>query len=164
MSIINRRDRWSNPPPGPLLKQEGVYVSRRVQGIQHLAMWKNEPGGNLWLRRLVGTLFQSFVTSALPGQPAAEMLPHTAQLWVDVLLDMNLTEADAERVQMAGRKLLRELEEWPQVKALIAAMPRRITARPSPESGGGVVSAETVPTDADRAASRAHLRKIREML
>ena len=139
-------------------------VPRRVLGIQMLARWKNEPDSDeinqvptLWLRRLVGTLFQSFVTAALPGQPAAEMLPHTAQLWVDVLLDMRLSEDDAERVQIAGRKLLRELEEWPQVKALISALPARRDAKScvSTTTGG--------PTEADRQAGREALAKLKEM-
>ena len=59
------------------------YVPRGVLGIQLLAKWKNlpEPAETLWLRRLVGSLFQSMRTmSSLKGQPAAEMLPHTAQL------------------------------------------------------------------------------------
>ena len=133
-------------------------VPRRVLGIQMLARWKNDPDQpHAWLCRLVGTLFQSFVTSALPGQPAAEMLPHTAQLWVDILADMNLNEDDSERVQIAGRKLLRELEEWPQVKALIDALPARRDAKScvSTTTGG--------PTEADRQAGREALAKLKEM-
>ena len=134
------------------------YVPRGVLGIQLLARWKNEPepAETLWLRRLVGALFQSFRTLHLPGQPAAEMLPHTAQLWVDVLLDMNLTEADTERIQAAGRRLLRDLEDWPQPRTLIAVLPRR---SPPPSD----LCAASEPAEADRAAGKEALAKLREM-
>lgn len=134
------------------------YVPRRVLGIQHLARWKNDPdNSHPWLCRLIGTLFQSFVTSALPGQPAAEMLPFTAQLWVDVLIDMRLTEEqDRDRIEAAGRTLLRTLEEWPQVAALIAALPRRVAP-------AGDVTAHREPSEADRQAGREALAKLKEM-
>ncbi len=57
------------------------------------------------------------------------MLPLTAQLWVDVLVDMNIEEElDRLRVETGIRKLNRILKEWPQVASLLAEMPRREAA------------------------------------
>lgn len=122
----------------------GGYVPRRIVGIQHLAQWKNDPAhAAAWLCKLVGSAFQTFVIMALPGQPAAEMLPLTAQLWVDVLGDMNVNEdQDLTRIETAIRQLTRKLKEWPQIADLIAAMPNREqTATASDHRATTVVSA-----------------------
>lgn len=102
-------------------------VSRRAVAIQELARWKNDPEQvNGWLCKLIGGALQSFVMLGLKGQPAAEILPMTAALWVEVLADMNLTEdPDKERVATSIRLLTRKLKEWPQVADLIEVMPRR---------------------------------------
>ena len=110
-------------------------IPRRVLGIQHLAQWKNDPGQvNAWLCKAVGSAFQSFIIVALPGQPAAEMLPLTAQLWVDELADMGMNqEQDAARLDAGLRKLRRTMQKWPQIADLIEAMPHRETVTPANE-------------------------------
>lgn len=144
-------------------------LPRRVQGIQNLAQWKNslsplshDGEGTLpdtaWLRRAIGSLFQSFVTMALPGQPAAEMLPHTAQLWVDILADMNLTEEqDRDRIATAGRVLLRKVTEWPQVAVFIAELPPRV-------SSSSDLPATPVASKEERQAAKKRFRDIGENL
>ena len=109
------------------LVQQGGYVPRRLVGIQYLAKWKNDPeNANAWLCKLIGSAFQTFVVMALHGQPAAEMLPITAQLWVNALIDMNLNEEqDRQRLETGIRQLTRKTKYWPQVASLIELMPNR---------------------------------------
>jgi len=115
--------------------RQADFVPRRVLGIQHLAQWKNDPEqANGWLCRIIGSAFQSFIITALPGQPAAEMLPLTAQLWVDDLADMGMNEEqDRDRLEAGLRKLRRTLQKWPQIADLIEAMPHRETVSRSNE-------------------------------
>ena len=111
------------------LVQPGGYIPRRAIGIQHLAQWKNNPeNAHAWLCKLIGGAFQTYVVMALHGQPAAEMLPMAAQLWVDALADMNLIEElDRSRLETGIRQLTRKTKYWPQVASLIELMPNRET-------------------------------------
>ncbi len=124
------------------LVQQGGVVPRRIVGIQHLAKWKNDPeNSNAWLCKLIGSAFQTFVVMALHGQPAAEMLPMTAQLWVDALVDMNLNEEqDRKRLETGLRQLTRKTKYWPQVASLIELMPNR----ESTPAAANTVQARTV--------------------
>ena len=138
----------------------GGHVPRRVQGIQYLAKWKNDPEQlHSWLCKIIGGAFQSFLISALPGQPAAEMLPHTAQLWVEELLDMNVTEEqDSARIETGLRKLRRTMRQWPQVADLIDAMPRRDTSTPA-----GTVTVQRQRTAAEEATAAEAMAEMRKM-
>ena len=151
------------PRNGYIYPMRTVSGSRQVLGVQLLAHWKNDPDHfphHVWLCRLIGTMFQSFIAANLQHPPAAEMLPNTAQLWVEVLIDMRLTEEqDRERIEAASRILLRTMDEWPKVKALIAALPTR--------SAGAKnllpLQSDSGPTEADRQAGREALAKLKEM-
>ena len=107
------------------------YIPRRAPAIQHLAAWKHgQEGDDAWLCRLLAFSFQRLVAMALPGQPAAEMLPVTAEMWRDVLLDMRVSEDDdRERIEAGFRYLYRKIREWPQPADLIEQMPKRETRR-----------------------------------
>lgn len=141
------------------LVQPGGYVPRRMIGIQHLAKWKNDPEHvNAWLCKLIGSAFQSYVVMALHGQPAAEMLPMAAQLWVETLADMNLNEEqDKTRLETGIRKLTRQLKYWPQVASLIELMPNRETA----PAAANVVQTRTV--EDETAADAARVAAMKEM-
>lgn len=110
------------------------YIPRSVQGIQILAKWKQgQTGENAWLARIIATGFQRLRAMHLPGQPAAEMLPVTAQMWVDVLLDMRVTEElDLTRIETGFRYLFRSIREWPQPADLLKEMPKRVEGRRDP--------------------------------
>ncbi|MBT0666363.1 hypothetical protein KI809_18805 [Geobacter pelophilus] len=135
-------------------------VPRRVQGIQILAVWKHQQQGeNAWLYQVVATGFQRLMAMALPGHPAAEMLPITAEMWVEVLLDMRVNEKqDRERIETGFRYLYRKIKEWPQPADLIQEMPKRINA-----STPGDIQAKRQPTEADEAVAKEELAKMQEM-
>ncbi len=105
-----------------------MHVPRRVQAIQGLAQWKqaghDQP--DWWLRMEIGGAFQQLVVLALPGAPAVEMLPATAELWLMMLGDMELDEEiDRPRIRQAFKLLYTHLKQWPQLEALIANLPPR---------------------------------------
>lgn len=108
------------------------HLPRRVQGIQLLAQWKtSDPDApDLWLRMEIAGAFQQMVALSLPGHPAAEMLPITAEMWIQTI-GYNLDAGnDRERVKAGFRQLYRTLKQWPQPADLLAAMPGRAAAGP----------------------------------
>lgn len=143
------------------LVQPGGYVPRRMVGIQHLAQWKNNPeNSHAWLCKLIGSAFQTYVVMALHGQPAAEMLPMTAQLWVETLADMNLNEEqDKSRLETGIRKLTRQLKYWPQVASLIELLPNRET---TPAAARTVKTRTVEDETASDAARVAAMKEMRE--
>jgi hypothetical protein len=110
------------------------YVPRSVLGIQILAAWKREQSGeNAWLATVIATGFQRLRAMHLSGQPAAEMLPVTAQMWVETLIDMKVNEdQDKERIETGFRYLYRTMREWPQIADLLKEMPKRVEVRRDP--------------------------------
>lgn len=139
--------------------QPGGYIPRRAVAIQNLAKWKNDPRHEQrWLCKLIGGAFQTFTVMALPGQPAAEILPLTAQLWVDILVDMALAEKqDRARVEKGLRRLTCKVKEWPQPAALIELLPRR-------EPPANVVAAERGRTDDEHQAGLSALAEMKRTL
>jgi hypothetical protein len=136
------RDPWQIARTGGALATNGQpHLPRRVQGIQLLAQWKQaQEGDNAWLCRVVATGFQKLVAMALPGQPAAEMLPITGEMWVDVLLDMKMNEEqDRERIETGFRYLYRTVDEWPAIKLLLKEMPKRRAAGTGDQGSGKAV-------------------------
>ena len=138
------------------------HVPRRAQGIQLLAQWKHaQAGGNAWLCMLIATGFQRLVAMALPGQPAAEMLPITAEMWCEVLLDMRVSEEqDRERIETGFRYLYRKIREWPQPADLIQEMPKRVEARRSQRD----VPTHRERTEAEQAAATEALQQMKANL
>lgn len=115
------------------------HIPRRVQAIKHLAAWKQQGDDqpDWWLRQLIGGGFQQLVALALPGAPAVEMLPTTAEMWLLIMADMELVEEiDQPRIAKAFKLLFVTLKEWPQLADLIAKLPPRPqqTAAPAPRT------------------------------
>lgn len=105
-----------------------MHVPRRVQAIRALAEWKqaghDQP--DWWLRLEIGGAFQQLVVLSLPGAPAVEMLPATAEMWMLLMADMDLAEEiDRPRIAKGFRLLYTHLRQWPQLVDLIANLPPR---------------------------------------
>lgn len=105
-----------------------THVPRRVQAVKALAGWKqvgnDQP--DFWLRQEIGKAFQQLVVLALPGTPAVEMLPATAEMWMLIMEDMELDEeTDRPRIVKAFNQLYTHLKQWPQLADLIAQLPPR---------------------------------------
>lgn len=104
------------------------YLPRSIEALQGLSRWKLEApldAPDLWLRLEIGSAFQQLVTLRLGQTPAVEMLPLTAEMWVNVVGE-GMTEAlDRERVKAGFKQLYRNLKWWPQQMDLLKAMPNR---------------------------------------
>lgn len=105
-----------------------MHVPRRVQAIRALAEWKqaghDQP--DWWLRLEIGGAFQQLVVLSLPGAPAVEMLPATAEMWMLIMADMDLDEVtDRPRIAKGFKLLYTHLRQWPQLADLIANLPPR---------------------------------------
>lgn len=118
-------DRFNAPvQPG----QDTRHVPRRVQAIQHLSVWRRQGADqeDYWLRQLIGEGFQQMISLALPKAPAVEVLPATAEMWLNMMSDMDLCqELDHQRIAKAFRLMHTKLREWPQIIDLIDHLPAR---------------------------------------
>lgn len=106
-----------------------MHVPRRVQAIKILAQWKqaNHDQPDWWLRLEIGGAFQQLAALSLPGTPAVEVLPATAELWLNLLIDRGITieQVDRPRVRKGFSELYTTLRQWPQVADLLEKMPPR---------------------------------------
>lgn len=112
-----------------------MHVPRRVQAIRALAEWKQagDDQPDFWLRQEIGKAFQQLVVLALPGAPAVEMLPATAEMWLLLMADMNLDEEiDRPRIAKGFMLMYTHLKFWPQLEALIANLPPRAEKAQAP--------------------------------
>lgn len=114
-----------------------AQLPRRVQAIQALAQWRQVGDGqpDSWLRLEIGEAFQKMVCLALPGAPAVEMLPATAEMWLLLMADMDLTEEiDRPRIRKSFGLLYLHLKQWPQLADLVDNLPPRPQkAAPAPQ-------------------------------
>lgn len=103
------------------------HIPRRAQGIQTLGQWKSQDPAapDLWLRQEIGMAFQQMICLALDGAPAAEMLPLTAEMWVQTIGYGMHKDLDRERVRDGFRQLYRKLKKWPQPVELTDVLPPR---------------------------------------
>lgn len=132
---VQRFEQRFKSPPAPLSEGgRGLHVPRRVQAIQALAQWKQADHTPLqWLRLEIGEAFQKLICLALPGAPAVEMLPATAEMWVLLMADMDLTEEiDQPRIHKGFGLLYLHLKQWPQLADLIDNLPPRPQKAPPP--------------------------------
>jgi hypothetical protein len=111
------------------VRSDGLtYIPRRAQGIMALAMWKSDPDAKpdeKWLRQEIGMAFQQMVCLALDGAPAAEMLPLTAEMWVQVVGFGLTEELDRVRIRAGFNQLYRKLKKWPMPTELTDILPAR---------------------------------------
>lgn len=127
-----------NPPQTtvlgfPVRTTGASYLPRSVQALQGLTEWKkqNSDSPDHWLRQEIAVAFQWMVGLRLGSTPAVEMLPITAEMWVQVVGEGMTEELDRERIKAGFKLLLRSLKWWPQPADLLKVLPRRPTPSPA---------------------------------
>jgi hypothetical protein len=115
--------------------QGAAFVPRSIQAVQGLAQWKAEgmDDANFWLRQEIGMAMQQMVCLRLANTPAVEMLPYTAEMWLQTVGDGMIKEIDRPRIRKAFQYLYRTLKWWPQPAELLAALPTRPVRMKLPE-------------------------------
>lgn len=143
----------------PVRMQGAAYVPRSIQALQTLSIWrnKNADAPDYWLREDICKAFKYLVGLKLGNTPAVEMLPITAEMWVEIVGEGMTEEQDRERVRTAFNRLRRELKWWPQPADLLKALPRRVTV-----PAGVPVQAQQ--SDDDHAAASARFQEILDSL
>lgn len=109
---------------------------RSIQALQIISEWKYQVPAepDLWLRMEIAIGFSQFLCMRLGNTPAVEMLPFTAESWLNTVGD-GMTEAiDRERIKQGFKQLYRTLKWWPQPSELLNILPRRIAPPPSPKA------------------------------
>lgn len=109
-----------------------------------------------WLRREIAAGLQALVALGLEGQPAAEVLPLTADIWLRAVqrgnIGCNIEAIDAPRIREGFAELFPGLTRWPAPKLLLEHVP----SRPKREAIAAPVE--------DGADGLARLREIQERL
>ena len=82
-----------------------------------------------WLRREIAAGLQALVSISLDNQPAAEILPMTADVWLIAVqrggVGISIEEVDAPRIREGFSRLFPLVKEWPKPKQLIEQIPGR---------------------------------------
>ena len=78
-----------------------------------------------WFRNEVITGIQKLACLGLERQPAAEVLPATVTVWLEVLGSHWDQETDTPRIRAAFSTLVRTATAWPTPQKLIDALPAR---------------------------------------
>ncbi len=136
------------------------YLPRSIQALQSLTTWRNEQADapDNWLRQDICKAFQYLVGLKLGNTPAVEMLPITAEMWVEIIGEGMTEELDRERIRAGFKQLRRELKWWPQPADLLKVLPRRNVAP-------GTKSAQAPPqSDEDHAVASARFQDILDSL
>ena len=136
------------------------HVPRSIQALQIVSEWQYAQIGppDLWLRMEIAIAFKQFLCMRLGNTPAVEMLPFTAESWVETIGEGMTEVADRERIKQGFKQLYRTLKWWPQPAELLNALPRRIV----PPSSQKAKAAEDA--DIDTSAGGDKLQDILEML
>lgn len=136
------------------------HVPRSIQALQIISEWKYQVPAepDLWLRMEIAIGFSQFLCMRLGNTPAVEMLPFTAESWLNTIGE-GMTEAlDRERIKHGFKQLYRTLKWWPQPSELLNILPRRIAPPPSAKAK----AAEEA--DIDTSASAEALQDILNLL
>ncbi len=142
-------------PPG-----NASYVPRSIQALQIVSKWQYAQigGDNLWLRMEICIGFKQFLCMRLGNTPAVEMLPFTAESWVETIGEGMTEQLDRERIKSGFKQLYRTIKWWPQPAELLNALPRRTPPPSSPK-----VKAAEEP-DIDTSADGERLQEILDLL
>jgi len=135
------------------------YLPRSIQALQSLTTWRNEQADapDNWLRQDICKAFQYLVGLKLGNTPAVELLPITAEMWVEIIGEGMTEELDRERIRAGFKQLQRELKWWPQPADLLKVLPRRV----APPTGH---PAQARQSDEDHAAASARFQDILDSL
>jgi hypothetical protein len=90
----------------PVRMHGAAYIPRSIQALQALSVWRNENAAapDAWLREDICKAFKYWVGLKLGNTPAVEMLPITAEMWVEIVGEGMNEEQDRERVRVAFRQ------------------------------------------------------------
>ena len=103
---------------------------KRAQAIASLTAW----GQSDWLRTLIADGLAALVAMSLDGSPGADVICRTADVWHHVMAGSCSVETlDSQRVKAAFSGLLKNVDSWPEPKAIWAHMPRRPQQERLPE-------------------------------
>lgn len=103
---------------------------KRAQAIASLTAW----GQSDWLRGLIADGLAALVAMSLDGAPGADVICRTADVWHHVMAgSCNVETIDSQRVKAAFSGLLKNVDSWPEPKAIWAHMPRRPQQERLPE-------------------------------
>jgi hypothetical protein len=109
------------------------YVPRSIQALQIISEWKYQVPAepDLWLRMEIAIAFSQFLCMRLGNTPAVEMLPFTAESWLNTVGEGMTEQLDRERIKAGFKQLYRTLKWWLQPAELLNVLPRRIAPPPS---------------------------------
>lgn len=81
-----------------------------------------------WFLNELVTGLQKLISLSLNGSPAMETIQLTAVSWAETLWAAPIgwhSELDAERIQQAFLRIMRDIERWPAPKHLLNYLPQR---------------------------------------
>lgn len=82
-----------------------------------------------WLRAVVADGLSALIALGLDGQPAAEIMPLTADIWLRAIqrasVGLDIAEIDAPRIREGFDRLWPSLKRWPVPAQLIEQIPGR---------------------------------------
>lgn len=112
------------------------FVPRSIQALQIISEWKYQVPAepDLWLRMEIAIAFSQFLCMRLGNTPAVEMLPFTAESWLNTIGEGMTEQLDRERIKQGFKQLYRTLKWWPQPSELLGILQRRIMPPPSPKA------------------------------
>jgi len=129
------------------------YVPRSIQALQALSEWRDQD--RTWLREDICKAFKYLVGLKLGNTPAVEMLPITAEMWLEIVGEGMTEEQDRDRIRAGFKQLLRSVKWWPQPADLLKVLPRRVQCRDASQC------VSTAPqTDEAHAAASAKFQEI----
>lgn len=144
----------------PVRTNGAAYVPRSIQALQVVTEWKYQQAGapDLWLRMEIAIAFQEMICLRLANTPAVEMLPFTAESWINTVGEGMTEELDRERIKQGFKLLYRTLKWWPQPAELLKVLPLRKPPRP------GRTAREATDAQVDDSAGSEALQSIIDML
>jgi hypothetical protein len=81
---------------------------------------------NGWLKREIADGLSALVALSLEGQPAAEVLPLTADIWLKALSHrLRVEELDAPRLRSAFQTVFGMVTRWPAPQMVLDHLPPR---------------------------------------
>lgn len=105
-----------------------------------------------WINREFLTGFQMLATLGLEGQPAAEVIPITVQVWLKAICRNRVFDQvqDAPRIREAFALLAERSRRWPAPADFLSSLPDRQKPKAVPR----------IESDAKRESNAAKLREI----
>lgn len=135
---------------------------RAASGLRGLSLWRIGAVDNTgWLKREIKDGLQALVAMGLENQPAADVLPLTADIWLRAIrrgnIGCDIEQIDAPRIREAFDRLFPELVKWPAPKLLLDRIPprpkREALAAPLADDGEGAARVREILEMLNRSTS-----------